>query len=107
MLVMAQNKKAMFDTAHARLFVQQSVNNKESGDKPWVVVSFSEGRNKDPHPIIVSSHDTEEEAMTALAYIYAMAVAEQPAVSMPKYTNDMEDETAAAIMANSLAETCF
>ncbi len=104
MLIMSKNKKAMFDTAHARLFVQQSTTNEE---KPWVVVSFSEGRNKDPHPIIVSSHDTEEEAMMALAYIYAMAVAEQPAVSMPKYTNNMEDEAAAAIMANALAETCF
>lgn len=107
MLVMAQNKKAMFDTAHARLFVQRSVNNEESGDKPWVVVSFADGRNRDPHPIIVSSHDTEEEAMMALAYIYAMAVAEQPAVSMPKYTNNMDDEAAAAIMANTLAKDCF
>lgn len=88
MLVMAQNKKAMFDTAHARLFVQQSTTNEE---KPWVVVSFSEGRNKDPHPIIVSSHDTDEEAMSALAYIYAMAVAKQPAISM----------------ADPLAKTCF
>ena len=107
MLVMAQNKKAMFDTAHTRLFVQQSVNNEESGGKPWVVVSFAEGRNKDPHPIIVSSHDTEEEAMSAMAYIYAMAVAKQPAVSMPKYTNNLEEEAAAAVMANALAEACF
>lgn len=104
MLVMSQNRKAMFDTAHARLFVQQSTTNEE---KPWVVVSFSEGRNKDPHPIIVSSHDTEEEAMSALAYIYAMAVAKQAAVSMPKYTNNLEEEAASAIIANSLAETCF
>lgn len=104
MLVMAQNKKAMFDTAHARLFVQQSTTNEE---KPWVVVSFSEGRNKDPHPIIVSSHDSEEEAMSALAYIYAMAVAKQAAVSMPKYTTNLEEEAASAIIANSIAETCI
>lgn len=98
MLVMSQNRKAMFDTAHARLFVQQSTTNEE---KPWVVVSFSEGRNKDPHPIIVSSHDTEEEAMAAMAYIYLMAVAERPAVFMPnyKYTANMEEEAASA-------ETC-
>lgn len=107
MLVMAQNKKAMFDTAHARLFVQQSVNNEDNACKPWVVVSFSEGRVKDPHPIIVSSHDTEEEAMAALAYIYAMAVAKQPAVSMPKYTDNLEEEAASTIIANSLAEACF
>lgn len=104
MLVMAQNKKAMFDTAHARLFVQQSTTNEE---KPWVVVSFSEGRNKDPHPIIVSSHDTEEEAISALAYIYAAAVAEQAAVYIPEYTTTQYfKEAASTIMANSLAETC-
>lgn len=95
MLVLAQNKKAMFDTAHARLFVQQSINNEENGGKPWVIVSFSEGRNRDPHPIIVSSHDTEEEAMSALAYIYAMAASKQAAVSMPNYTINLEEEAVA------------
>lgn len=108
MLIMSQNNKVMFNADNSRLYVQQSNSDSpENLTKPWVVVAYSESRNPDPHPIIVSSHSTEEEAMSALAYIYAMAVAKQPAISMPKNTLNLEQEAASTIIANSLAETCF
>lgn len=98
MLIMNQNREALFDTTSGTLYMAYSARTKK-----YVVHGINNGHGS----VEISIHDTEEEAREALVYIYAMASAKQPTVSMFKCTNNLEKEVTSAIIANSLAETCI
>lgn len=98
MLIMNQNHNGLFDTTNCTIDIVYN-----GRTKKYVLLGFNNGRGSAE----ISAYDTEEEATSALAYIYAMAVAKQTAISMPKGTLDLEKEAASTIIANSIAETCI
>lgn len=70
MLLLTQNQKIIFDTANVWMGVQKSTSTKKA--KPYVIIAHA----KDGKDIVVSSHETEEQAGNLMLLLAIVAKCE-------------------------------